>query len=49
LDLLAFNPRKIWELVILIMGIAAASYIALRALGSGLGLALAGFVGGHLR
>ena len=44
----AFNPRKIWELVILVMGIGAASYITLRALGSGLGLALAGFGGGFI-
>ena len=44
----AFNPRKIWELVVLVMAIGAASYIALRALGSRLGLALAGFVGGFI-
>ena len=44
----AFNPRKIWELVVLVMGVGAASYIALRALGSRLGLALAGFVGGFI-
>jgi uncharacterized membrane protein (DUF4010 family) len=44
----AFNPRKIWELVVLVMGVGAASYLALRALGSRLGLALAGFVGGFI-
>ena len=44
----AFNPRKIWELVVLVMAVGAASYIALRALGSRLGLALAGFVGGFI-
>ena len=44
----AFNPRKIWELVILVMSVGAASYIALRALGSRLGLALSGFVGGFI-
>ena len=43
-----FNPRKIWELVVLIMAIGGVSYIALRALGSRLGLALAGFVGGFI-
>jgi uncharacterized membrane protein (DUF4010 family) len=43
-----FNPRKIWELVVLVMGIGAASYMALRALGSRLGLALGGFVGGFI-
>ena len=44
----AFNPHKIWELVVLVMAVGAASYIALRALGSRLGLALAGFVGGFI-
>ena len=44
----AFNPRKIWELVILIMAVGAASYMALRAFGSRLGLALAGFAGGFI-
>ena len=44
----AFNPRKIWELVVLVMAIGGVSYIALRALGSRLGLALAGFVGGFI-
>jgi len=44
----AFNPRKIWELVVLVMAIGAVSYIALRALGSRAGLALAGLVGGFI-
>ena len=44
----AFNPRKIWELVVLVMVVGATSYIALRAVGSRLGLALAGFVGGFI-
>ena len=44
----AFNPRRIWELVVLIMGISAASYIFLRTLGSRLGLALAGVAGGFV-
>ncbi len=44
----AFNPRKTWELVVLVMAVGAASHIALRALGSRLGLALAGFVGGFI-
>jgi len=42
------NLRKIWELVVLVMAVGAASYIALRALGPRLGLALAGFVGGFI-
>ncbi len=44
----AFNPRKLWELVVLVMAVGGASYIALRALGSRLGLALAGFIGGFI-
>src|SRR5665811_2445459 len=44
----AFNPRKIWELVVLVMAVGGVSYIALRALGSRLGLELAGFVGGFI-
>ncbi len=44
----AFNPRKIWELVVLVMAAGAASHVALRVLGSRLGLALAGFAGGFI-
>jgi uncharacterized membrane protein (DUF4010 family) len=44
----AFNPRRILELVVLVMAMGSASYIALRAFGSRLGLALAGFVGGFI-
>ena len=44
----AFNPRKILELVVLVMAMGSASYIALRAFGSRLGLALAGFLGGFI-
>ena len=44
----ALNPRRILELVVLVMAISAASYIALRAFGSRLGLALAGLVGGFI-
>ena len=44
----AFNPRKIWELVVMVMAVSGASYIALRILGSHAGLALAGFVGGFI-
>lgn len=43
-----FNPRRILELVVLIMAMSSASYIALRAFGSRLGLALAGLVGGFI-
>ena len=44
----AFNPRKIWELVVLVIAVGGLSHIALRALGARLGLALAGFVGGFI-
>lgn len=42
----ALNLRKVWRLVVLIMAINAAGYIALRTLGPRHGLALAGFTGG---
>ena len=44
----ALNPHKLWLLVVLVMAINAAGYIALRVLGPGAGLALAGFVGGFV-
>ena len=44
----AFNPYKLWLLVVLVMAINGAGYIALRLLGPGAGLALAGFVGGFI-
>lgn len=44
----AFNPRRISELVVLVMGISSVSHIALRAAGARLGLALAGFLGGFV-
>lgn len=44
----ALNPRKVWMLVVLVMAINAAGYIALRVLGAARGLALAGFFGGFV-
>jgi uncharacterized membrane protein (DUF4010 family) len=44
----AFNPHTLWTLVVLVMAINAGGYIALRMLGPGAGLALAGFVGGFI-
>lgn len=44
----ALNPYKLWLLVVLVMAINGAGYIALRLLGPGAGLALAGFVGGFI-
>lgn len=42
------NPRKLWLFVVLVMGINALGYIALRTLGSGRGLVLAGLIGGFV-
>jgi len=44
----ALNPRKLWLLVVLVMGIQAMGYVALRALGPRAGLALAGLAGGFV-
>jgi uncharacterized membrane protein (DUF4010 family) len=42
------NPRKLWLFVVLVMGINAAGYVALRVFGAGRGLALAGLLGGFV-
>ncbi|HEU4664907.1 MAG TPA: DUF4010 domain-containing protein [Dokdonella sp.] len=42
------NPRTLWLLVVLVMAINAAGYVALRALGARRGLLLAGFLGGFV-
>lgn len=42
------NLRKLWLLVVLVMAINAAGYIALRAFGSHVGLAITGFTGGFV-
>lgn len=42
------NPRKLWLFVVLVMSINALGYIALRILGSGRGLVLAGLLGGFV-
>jgi uncharacterized membrane protein (DUF4010 family) len=44
----AFNPRRILELVVLVMAMGSASYIAMRAFGTRLGLSIAGFMGGFI-
>ena len=41
-----FNPFVLWRLVVLVMAVSAAGYIAQRALGPRLGLPLAGFAAG---
>lgn len=44
----AVNPRRFWGLVILFMGLQAAGYVALRAVGPRLGLALSGLASGFV-
>ncbi|TXH76065.1 MAG: MgtC/SapB family protein [Lysobacteraceae bacterium] len=44
----SLNPHKLWMLVVLVMAINAGGYVALRMLGPGTGLALAGFAGGFV-
>jgi len=42
------NPRVVWTLVVVVMFINAAGYVALRTLGAAKGLALSGFAGGFV-
>src|SRR5262245_43468053 len=42
------NPRALWRLVVIFMAISGAGYVALRAFGSRLGLALSGFASGFV-
>lgn len=42
------NPQALWRLVVLVMAIGGAGYIALRAAGPRYGLPLAGFAGGFV-
>lgn len=44
----AINPRKLWLLVVAVMAVSSAGYVALHAFGSRLGLALAGLAGGFV-
>lgn len=44
----ALNPRRLWVLVVAVMTVSAAGYLALRAFGSRLGLLLAGLGGGFV-
>lgn len=49
LDLLAgVNPRKVWQLVVLILTVQALGDVALRVFGARLGLALSGLVSGFV-
>jgi uncharacterized membrane protein (DUF4010 family) len=44
----AINPRTLWKLVVLVMGISATGYAAQRALGTRAGLPLSGLAGGFV-
>jgi uncharacterized membrane protein (DUF4010 family) len=46
--LAVFNPRTLWKLVVIVMTISAAGYIALRALGPRYGLPMAGLAFGFV-
>jgi uncharacterized membrane protein (DUF4010 family) len=42
------NPRTLWRLAVIFMAISGAGYVALRALGPGIGLAVSGFFSGFV-
>lgn len=42
------NPRVVWALAVLVMAINGIGYVALRALGAGMGLPLSGLAGGFV-
>lgn len=42
----AINPRTIWKIVVLMMSVSAAGYVAVRVLGARVGLPLAGLASG---
>src|SRR6185436_7318198 len=44
----AINPRALWQVVILILAVSAAGYIAVRSLGVRFGLPLAGLASGFI-
>ncbi len=44
----AINPHRLWLLVVAVMAVSSVAYVALRAFGSRLGLALAGLAGGFV-
>lgn len=44
----ALDPHRLWLLVVAVMGVSATAYVALRAFGSRIGLALAGLAGGFV-
>jgi uncharacterized membrane protein (DUF4010 family) len=46
--LAAVNPHTLWRLAVVMMGLTAAGYVAQRAVGSSMGLAIAGLAGGFV-
>lgn len=42
------NPRTLWRLAVIFMAISGAGYVALRALGAGIGLTVSGFFSGFV-
>ena len=44
----ALNPRRIWTVVVLVMGISAVGYVAVRVFGARFGLPIAGFASGFI-
>lgn len=44
----ALNPRSIWFIVVLVLGISAAGHVAVRALGARFGLPIAGLASGFI-
>ena len=44
----AINPRMLWRLVVLVMGVSAAGHVGTRALGPTRGLAMTGFASGFV-
>lgn len=44
----AINPRRLWTLLVAVMGVSTAGYLALRLFGARWGLAIAGLAGGFV-
>ncbi len=45
---MALNPHSVWVVIVLVMGISAAGYVAVRLLGARFGLPLAGAISGFI-
>ncbi|QAA76893.1 MAG: hypothetical protein BIP78_1127 [Candidatus Bipolaricaulis sibiricus] len=42
----AFNPHRVWLMVVLVSGVGFAGYVLMKRLGPGRGISLTGFIGG---